>query len=144
MLIGFLHQCGSSPFGNLTHNSGSVIGITFVNPDIDLSAKTPFNLVDSIAFAIPKGSEITSDWRQGIKETRLTYRFSSYNSGSGYYDSSGSDYGTYTSVSETANIDLCTDNTFAYYSSNQSSFDSAGGFGSGAYWYLNRSAQHYS
>ncbi len=88
-------------------------------------------IAESVAFAIPKESQITKQWRQSLKGRRLSYRYSSYSSGADYYDESGQTYGSYSSVSQTTNIDLCSDNTFFYYSSNQSSFDSVGGFGGG-------------
>ena len=86
-------------------------------------------LANSVAFAAPKESEKTKEWRDWLKGRRLTYMYSSYSTDGSYYDASGQTYGAYSSMSRTVKIDLCSDGSFAYYSSSQSSFDNVGGFG---------------
>lgn len=115
-----------NPYGK----SVTVAALTSHDQYSDKYKRLAFEIVNSLAFAVPKESVITADWRQGLKGNRLAYRYSSYDGGSGYYDSTGSVYGSYSSVSQTTNIDLCSDSTFVYYSSSLSSFDSVGGFGS--------------
>ncbi len=116
-----------NPFGR----SVTVAVLTSQDEYSEEHKQLAFEIVNSLAFAVPKESAITADWRQALKGKRLAYRYSSYDSGSGYYDSTGSVYGSYSSISQTTNIDLCSDNTFTYYSSSLSSFDSVGGFGGG-------------
>lgn len=91
--------------------------------------KLASQLVESIAFAVPKESEKTKEWREWLRGKRLTYMYSNYSSGSNYYDASGQTYGSYSSVSTTTKIELCSDGAFYYQDSSQSSFDSVGGFG---------------
>ena len=86
-------------------------------------------LANSVAFAVPKESEKSKEWRNWFKGLRLTHMFSSYSSGASYYDDVGQTYGSYSSYSRTVKVDLCSDGTFSYYSSDQSSFDNVGGFG---------------
>lgn len=118
-----------NPFGK----SVTVAALTSRESYSDKHKMLALEIVNSLAFAAPEESAITADWRQNLKGTRLAYRYSSYSSGSASYDSSATSYGSYSSVSETANIDLCSDNSFVYYSSSLASFDSAGGFGGGRY-----------
>lgn len=86
-------------------------------------------VANSVGFAAPKESKKTMQWREWLPGNSLTYLKSSYSSGSGYVDSGGTTYGTYSSYSNRKKINFCNHKYFTYYSSSQSSFDSGGGFG---------------
>ena len=117
-----------NPFGK----SITIAALTSSDSYSDEHRQLALTIANSVGFAIPKESALTQEWRQSLKGLLLAYRYSSYDSGAGYTDASGQIYGSYSSASETVNIDLCSNNQFFYSSSSTSSFDSSGGFGSAA------------
>lgn len=117
-----------NPFGK----SITVAALTSSDSYSDEHRQLALAIANSVAFAVPEESALTQEWRQSLKGLRLAYRYSSYDSGAGYTDASGQVYGSYSSASETVNIDLCSNNQFSYSSSSTSSFDSSGGFGGAA------------
>jgi hypothetical protein len=86
-------------------------------------------LAQGLNFAEPKDSELTREWRRDLPGHRLTYLNSSGGSGSGYTDSSGTTYSTYSGYSSRRTIDFCTNKRFFAYRSSSASFDSGAGFG---------------
>ena len=117
-----------NPFGH----SLTIAAVTSSDSYSSLQRELATQLTESVAFALPKESEKTKEWRDWLRGKRLTHMYSNYSSGSNYYDASGQTYGSYTSVSSTTRIELCSDQSFSFQASSQSSFDSVGGFGSGS------------
>lgn len=115
-----------NPFGQ----SITIIALTSAESYSLSHKKLAHEIADSMGFAMPEDSPITQDWQQNLKGMRLAYRNSSYSSSADYSDASGQSYGSYSSSSETVNMDLCGDGRFSFYSSSSASFDSSGGFGS--------------
>ncbi len=117
-----------NPFGT----SVTIVAVTTEARYTDEYKELAMKISDSVGFAIPQESAETQDWREGLKGKRLTYMYSRSDTGSPYYDSSGGVYGSYSGYSTTTRFDLCSNGTFSYYHSSQSSFDNAGGFGNAA------------
>ena len=117
-----------NPFGS----SVTIVAVTSEALYTDEYKELALQISDSVGFAIPQESAETQDWREGLKGKRLTYMYSTSDTGTSYYDSSGNVYGSYSGYNTTTTFDLCSDGTFSYYHSSQSSFDNVGGFGSTA------------
>ena len=114
-----------NPFGS----SVTIVAVTTEARYTDEYRKLAIQISDSVGFAIPQESAETQDWREGLKGKRLTYMYSRSDTGAPYYDSRGGVYGSYSGYSTTTRFDLCSNGTFSYYHSSQSSFDNVGGFG---------------
>ncbi|MEM7316599.1 MAG: hypothetical protein AAF497_25995, partial [Planctomycetota bacterium] len=114
-----------SPFGDGV-TIGAITSEAQYGPKMQQLART---LADSVAFAIPKESQKTKEWDSWFRGKRLTYMYSSYDSGSTYTDASGYVSSSYSGGSSTTKIELCPNNRFSYASSSEYSFDAEGGFG---------------
>ena len=77
-------------------------------------------LIESVRFKEVTGKYTTDQWRGWLVGSQLRY----------LYSSGGSDYGGgYSGTSTDISINLCSDGSFLYSNSSQSSFDGSGGFG---------------
>lgn len=111
-----------------TYGKGvNILAITLTNLYTQDHKDVALTLAKSVRFSKPVVSDEIKEWREYLKNTRLTYMKSSY-SNDGAYGDTGYTMGGGSSTKKV--LDLCGAGYYNYSSSNSMSFDVGGGFGS--------------
>ncbi|MFZ1805580.1 MAG: hypothetical protein WAU36_00070 [Cyclobacteriaceae bacterium] len=106
----------------------SIISATTKEIYTDVYKKLAQQIAMSIQFSEPIELPVTQEWREALKGAKLTYMKSNYSSGG----VSVGGYSTYSGYSSHSEITLCTNGSFAYYSSDSFSVDTGGVFANSA------------